>query len=127
MGLLGTRTEKAKKRAKDFTDFDLDVNLPKMKDIHVPHRHEEPESSTAGFIAGVAVGVLLGVVLSYLFGKGGGSDMADQFAHRAGDLKDSATDKLQQVRDRAEGAAGESVDKVADSAKSTVDEAKDTA
>lgn len=103
MKLLDLSKDDVKKRAKDLRDLDLEANLPHIRDIHVPYRHEEPESSSAGFIAGVAVGLLLGVVLSYLFGRSGGNEMVDQFAHRAEELKDTATEKLQHVRDQAEG------------------------
>lgn len=83
MKLLGISAGDAKKWAKDFSGIDVDENLPPIREIHPLRRHGEPESSSAGFIVGVAVGLLLGVVLSYLFGKSGGNGMVDQFARRA--------------------------------------------
>lgn len=106
--------QKRAKRQWDHIDLDTRDLQNKVKELQKElrraHRREEPESSSAGFIAGIAVGVLLGAVLSYLFGKQGGSEMVDQFAHRAEGLKESATDKFHNVRDRAEGEG----DRVAD-------------
>lgn len=103
--------KKAKRQWDDVDDLQKirDELQKKAKNLHLPRHHEEPESSSAGFIAGVAVGVLLGVVLAYLFGKQGGSEMVDQFAHRAEELKETATDKYHQVRDRAEGESDQAV------------------
>lgn len=80
---------------KDLRDIDL-------KDLRIPHR-EEQESSSAGFIAGLAVGAILGVVLAVLFGKQNNGEVMDQFAQRAETLKGTATERYQQARGNGEG------------------------
>ncbi len=106
MGVLGSKTNQAKRQWQNV-NVDVDDLLKKVQDLQKElrrsYRREEPESSSAGFVAGVAVGALLGVVLSYLFGKQGGSEMVDQFAQRAEGLRESATEKYHQARNRAEG------------------------
>jgi gas vesicle protein len=83
---------------KDRLDqLDLDVDLSSLKELRLPRRRE-PESSSAGFVAGMAVGVLLGIVLALLFGKRSDNDVVDQFTQRAEAFRGSAAEKLHHVR-----------------------------
>ena len=84
------------KDLKELRDFDV-------KNLRMPRRDDEEESSSAGFIAGLAVGTILGVVLAILFGKQNNGEVMDQFAHRAEVLKGTATEKYHQVRSEVEG------------------------
>lgn len=150
MGLFSSksRPEQARGQAKkhwDRLDVDVDDLQKKVRELQSRvrevrlSRQQEPESSSAGFIAGVAVGVMLGVVLSYLFGQKGGGEMVDQFAHRAEGLKGTATGRYYQARGRAEGqadTAGEgpaikrefddASDGFAETADGTINDANDT-
>lgn len=95
MSLFGkSRTEKAKDRLKQF---DVNVDISKLKDTRWPRRDEQ-ESSSAGFVAGLFVGALIGIVLALLFRKKRGSDVVDQFAQRAEAFRETASEKLHHVR-----------------------------
>jgi gas vesicle protein len=92
----------------DLKELEKRLDLKELEK-RLPRRREEPESSSAGFIAGLVVGAIIGVVLAILFGKGGNREVMDQFAHRAEDLKDTAAEKYHQVRGDAEAQAESAV------------------
>lgn len=113
MSLIGkSKADEARDQLKKLEKrFDLDLSQYKdlkelrdfdFKNLRMPHREEE-KSSSAGFIAGLAVGTILGVVLAILFGKQNNGEVMDQFAHRAEALKGTATEKFHQVRGEVEG------------------------
>ncbi len=61
-------------------------------------REPEPESQAPGFLLGLVLGAIIGAVLATLFGKGGNSQVMDQFAQKAESLKDTAADTYHQVK-----------------------------
>lgn len=61
-------------------------------------REPEPESQVPGFLLGLVVGAIIGAVLATLFGKGGNTQMMDQFAQKAESLKGTAADTYHQVK-----------------------------
>ena len=71
---LGERVD-LKELEKKVTDR---IDLKELEK-RIPGRHEEPESSSAGFIAGLVVGVTIGAVLAMLFGKSSSRELVDQF------------------------------------------------
>lgn len=99
-------------------EVDTDRLQKRLKDVHVPGRYEEPESSSAGFVAGIAVGVVLGIVLSYLFGKGSGGGAMDAFTQKADELTSSAVETIQHARESGE----EKAERVADEAAQALDD-----
>jgi gas vesicle protein len=81
----------------DLKELEKKLDLKELEK-RLPRRHEEPESSSAGFIAGLVVGAIIGAVLAMLFGKSSNREVMDQFAHRAESLKDTAAEKYHQAR-----------------------------
>jgi gas vesicle protein len=61
-------------------------------------REPEPESRAGVFLLGLVIGAVVGAVLATLLGKGGNTQVMDQFTQKAESLKDSAADTLHQVR-----------------------------
>jgi gas vesicle protein len=61
-------------------------------------REPEPKSQAPVFLLGLLVGAVVGAVLATLFGKGGNTQVMDQFAHRAESLKDTATGTYHQAK-----------------------------
>lgn len=103
----------------DFKDLEkkLDFDTERVKryaEAHLPHRKEEKESSSAGFIAGLVVGAIIGVVLAIVFGKKQNGEVMDQFAHRAETLRDTAAERYHQVRGDAAGEVESAVDQFGD-------------
>ena len=76
-------------------DFDKDL-AKRFREMRLS-RHQEQESSSAGFIAGLVVGAIVGVVLAIVFGKKNNGEMMDQFAHRAETLRGSAGERYNQA------------------------------
>jgi gas vesicle protein len=83
---------------KKFEQSDLGHKLD-IKELERKFKREpEPESQAGGFLLGLVVGAIIGAVLATLFGKGGNTQVMDQFTQKAESLKDSAADTFHQVR-----------------------------
>ncbi len=81
----------------DIRELEKRIDLRELE-RRLPRRQEEDDASAAGFVAGLLVGAILGVVLTVLFGKAGNRESMDQFVQRAGELKDTASEKYHQAR-----------------------------
>jgi len=119
--------------------LDTDV-AGRYRELLGRRRAQKRKASSGRFIAGLVIGLVVGVALALVMGRRQNGGVLDQVAQQADTLKDTASDRYQQLRGDQAGQAGTNeafggeaaiereingTDDVVDSARDTIDSASE--
>jgi gas vesicle protein len=106
--------KKARKQA------DMGLGLGKLRDIHLDDidlkflQKREDEAASRGFLGGFLLGALIGAVIALIFAPQKGQETRGLVLGAAGDLKEKATDLVQQTKSESESADSQGTDDFSD-------------